>query len=215
MHEKLVYDRITIRKAVEPKAESLFAKMAFGRKNGIVVCEKDGAGMNRDKEKRKEKPDMEDGLKAKAVNYIRRLREAFPGDAIFGRSDMMKEIDLKASRASEFLKELEGQGIIEPVTGHGKGKYRFKNQVDTPAQNDVPVKLQKAKDAGKSQEAEDLAKPQKTEDPVKPQKTEDLAKPQKAEDPVKPQKTEVKEPVQAKSSFSGCKITEELPVWLL
>ena len=149
---------------------------------------------------------MEDGLKAKAVNYIRRLREAFPGDAIFGRSDMMKEIDLKASRASEFLKELEGQGIIEPVTGHGKGKYRFKNQAETPAQSTVPVKPQKV---------ESLAKPQKTEDLAKPQKKEDLAKPQKAEDPVKPQKTEVKEPVQAKSSFSGCKITEELPVWLL
>jgi ribosomal protein S25 len=171
--------------------------------------------MDKDKEKRKEKPDMEDGLKAKAVNYIRRLREAFPGDAIFGRSDMMKEIDLKASRASEFLKELESQGIIEPVTGHGKGKYRFKNHADAPAQNDAPVKPQKAKDARKSQKAEDARKSQKAEDAGKSQEAENLAKPQKAEDPVKPQKTEVKEPVQAKSSFSGCKITEGLPVWLL
>ena len=211
----MVYDRITIRKAVEPKAESLFAKMAFGRENGIVVGEKDGTGMDRDKEKRKEKPDMEDGLKAKAVNYIRKLREAFPGDAIFGRSDMMKEIDLKASRASEFLKELENQGIIEPVTGHGKGKYRFRSQADAPAQSDVPVKPQKVEDAEKSQKVEDLTKPQKAENLAKPQKAEDPVKPQKTEDLAKPQKAEVKEPAQAKSSFSGCKITEELPVWLL
>ncbi len=197
VQEKWVYGRITIRKALGLRPGSLFAEM------------------DNDKEKRKEKPDMEDGLKAKAVNYIRRLREAFPGDAIFGRSDMMKEIDLKASRASEFLKELEGQGIIEPVTGHGKGKYRFKNQAETPAQSTVPVKPQKVESLAKPQKTEDPVKPQKTEDLAKPQKKEDLAKPQKAEDPVKPQKTEVKEPVQAKSSFSGCKITEELPVWLL
>jgi Fic family protein len=38
----------------------------------------------------------------------------------------MKAIDIKASRASDLLKEMVEYGIIEPVTGHGKGKYRFR-----------------------------------------------------------------------------------------
>ncbi|MDU7217316.1 MAG: hypothetical protein E6293_07495 [Dialister sp.] len=40
----------------------------------------------------------------------------------------MKAIDLKASRASDLLKEMVEHGVIEPVTGHGKGKYRFRQQ---------------------------------------------------------------------------------------
>ena len=55
-----------------------------------------------------------------------KLREVFPGQAIFGRSDVMKVIDIKSSRASELLKEMMGQNIIEPVSGYGKGKYHFK-----------------------------------------------------------------------------------------
>ena len=38
----------------------------------------------------------------------------------------MAAIDIKASRASDLLKEMMERGIIEPVSGHGKGKYRFK-----------------------------------------------------------------------------------------
>jgi len=55
-----------------------------------------------------------------------KLREAFPGQTIFGRSDVMNMIDIKAYRASDLLKELAEHGIIEPVAGHGKGKYRFR-----------------------------------------------------------------------------------------
>ena len=81
------------------------------------------------------KPDIE-GLKAdieklfqsKTVSNILKLREAFPGQTIFGRSDVMGVIDIKPSRASDLLKDMAEHGIIEPVTGHGKGKYRFKNQ---------------------------------------------------------------------------------------
>lgn len=82
---------------------------------------------------RAEKPDIEE-LKAdiermfqpKTVSHILKLREAFPGQTIFGRSDMMSAIDIKSSRASELLKELVEKEIIESVTGHGKGKYRFR-----------------------------------------------------------------------------------------
>lgn len=37
----------------------------------------------------------------------------------------MTAIDSKASRVSDLLKEMVEHGIIEPVYGHGKGKYRF------------------------------------------------------------------------------------------
>ena len=81
------------------------------------------------------KPDIE-GLKAdiekvfqpKTVSHILKLREAFPGQAVFGRSDVMDVINIKTSRASELLKDMAGNGVIEPVSGQGKGKYRFKNQ---------------------------------------------------------------------------------------
>lgn len=62
------------------------------------------------------------------VMYILKLRETFPGQTIFGRSDVMKAIDIKASRASDLLKEMVEHGIIEPVYGHGKGKYHFLRQ---------------------------------------------------------------------------------------
>lgn len=72
------------------------------------------------------KPDIEVVFQPKTVSNILKLREAFPGQTIFGRSDVMKVIDIKASRASDFLKDMVEHGVIEPVTGHGKGKYRFR-----------------------------------------------------------------------------------------
>lgn len=81
------------------------------------------------------KPDIE-GLKAdieklfqpKTVSHILKLREAFPGQTIFDRSDVMGVIDIMTSRASDLLKDMAEHGIIEPVAGHGNGKYRFKNR---------------------------------------------------------------------------------------
>jgi len=61
----------------------------------------------------------------KTVSHILRLREAFPRQTIFGRSDVMEVIDIKPSRASELLREMAEHGVIEPISGHGKGKYRF------------------------------------------------------------------------------------------
>ena len=74
------------------------------------------------------KPDIEAVFQPKTASHILKLRKAFPGQTIFGRSDVMKAIDLKASRASDLLKEMVDHGVTEPVTGHGKGKYRFRQQ---------------------------------------------------------------------------------------
>ena len=71
------------------------------------------------------KPDIERMLRPKTADYVRRLQEAFPGQIIFGRTDVMRILGLKSSRASELIKTLADRGIIKPVSGHGKGKYRF------------------------------------------------------------------------------------------
>lgn len=69
--------------------------------------------------------DIEKMFQPKTAGHILRLRETFPKQAIFGRSDVMEVIDIKPSRASELLREMAARGVIEPVFGHGKGKYRF------------------------------------------------------------------------------------------
>ena len=74
------------------------------------------------------KADIEKLFQPKTESHILKLREAFPCGAIFGRSDVMKIIDIKPSRASELLKKLAEYGIIEPISGHGKGKYRFRKE---------------------------------------------------------------------------------------
>ena len=72
------------------------------------------------------KADIENVFKPKTASHILKLREAFPGQVIFGRSDVMNTIDIKSSRASDLLREMAEHGIIESVAGHGKGKYRFR-----------------------------------------------------------------------------------------
>lgn len=45
---------------------------------------------------------------------------------MFGRSAVMELLDLKSSGASKLLANLAQADIIEPVSGYGKGKYKFK-----------------------------------------------------------------------------------------
>ena len=75
------------------------------------------------------KADIEADFGSKTADHILKLREAFPGQTIFGRSDVMNEIGIGPSRASELLKEMAQRGIIEPVVGYGKGKYRFRHHM--------------------------------------------------------------------------------------
>lgn len=79
-----------------------------------------------------EKVDIESVLSEKGSDFslktavhIHRLYEKFGTDKVFGRSDVMKLLPLKGSGASKLLSNLVRAGIIEPVSGHGKGKYKF------------------------------------------------------------------------------------------
>ncbi len=64
----------------------------------------------------------------KTTIHVYRLFEKFGFDGIFGRSAVMELLELKSSAASKFLSNLLQQDLIEPVSGYGKGKYRFKKE---------------------------------------------------------------------------------------
>ena len=62
----------------------------------------------------------------KTTVHIHRLFEEFGFDEVFGRSAVMKLLELKGSGASKLLSNLVQAEIIESVSGYGKGKYKFK-----------------------------------------------------------------------------------------
>ena len=62
----------------------------------------------------------------KTTIHIHRLFEKFGFDEVFGRSAVMELLGLKGSGASKLLSNLVQADIIEPVSGHGKGRYKFK-----------------------------------------------------------------------------------------
>ena len=63
---------------------------------------------------------------ARTLAHIDILFEKFGYDKIFGRSAIMDILELKSSGASKLISNLLQVDIIEPVSGHGKGKYKFK-----------------------------------------------------------------------------------------
>lgn len=69
---------------------------------------------------------IEDAFTPKTALNVRKLQEALGAESTFGRSDVERVLGLKATRSSALLREMAENGIIEPVTGHGKGKYRFR-----------------------------------------------------------------------------------------
>ena len=62
----------------------------------------------------------------KTTIHIHRLFEKFGFDEMFGRSAVIELLEMKGSGASKLLSNLVQTDIIEPVSGHGKGKYKFK-----------------------------------------------------------------------------------------
>ena len=62
----------------------------------------------------------------KSIIHIHKLFDEFGFDKIFGRSAVMELLELKSSGASKLLSDLVKSDIIKPVSGHGKGKYKFR-----------------------------------------------------------------------------------------
>lgn len=61
----------------------------------------------------------------RSVRNIERLYLKYKNKVVFGRTDIINELAITASPASELIKKLLNAGIIIPVRGKGKGKYIF------------------------------------------------------------------------------------------
>ena len=68
----------------------------------------------------------EKAFSVKTITHIHKLFEKFGDDEIFGRSAVMELLKLKSSGASKLISNLLQADIIKPVSGYGKGKYKFK-----------------------------------------------------------------------------------------
>ena len=64
-------------------------------------------------------------ISKKTINHAIKIFLKFEKDACFGRSMVESVTGLKSSAASKLIKLLLDSEVIIPVTGHGKGKYRF------------------------------------------------------------------------------------------
>ena len=73
---------------------------------------------------RDEKVDIR-SVSKRTLSNIEKLKKAISDREYFGRSDVVRVLQLADSSASKFLKNMVEAGIIEPVHGHGKGKYKF------------------------------------------------------------------------------------------
>ena len=58
-------------------------------------------------------------------NNIINIYNIFKDSIYFGRNDICKKINLAPSNISELIKKMLEMGLIEPVRGVGKGKYKF------------------------------------------------------------------------------------------
>lgn len=61
----------------------------------------------------------------RSVRNIEKLYLKYKNKVVFGRTDIINELGITASPASELIKKLLDAGIIIPVKGKGKGKYIF------------------------------------------------------------------------------------------
>ena len=74
------------------------------------------------------KANIETLFTPKTACHIYKLLEKFGCQTVFGRSDVQKILGLKPTRSTELLREMAAREMIEPVSGCGKGKYRFKQK---------------------------------------------------------------------------------------
>ena len=65
-------------------------------------------------------------LSSKARIHAYRLFAIYGFDGVFGRGVAAENLGIKSSAASSLVSNLLKADIIEPVAGHGKGRYRFK-----------------------------------------------------------------------------------------
>lgn len=62
---------------------------------------------------------------APTKNKARVLFDTYGYDGVFGRTEIIQMFGMASSSAGKFLTKLKKLGFIEPVSGRGKGKYKF------------------------------------------------------------------------------------------
>ena len=67
----------------------------------------------------------QDTISEKTINHTVEIFSKCGKENCFGRTIVEEITGLKPSRASKLIKLLVDSEVIVPVTGHGKGKYRF------------------------------------------------------------------------------------------
>lgn len=125
IHETTEYLELFLRNLLLGESNSL-----HNRTLHISGTFKESEKVNIDSKKaniRKEKLNIEDVFTAKTASHIQVLQEKLGSESAFGRSDVQCVLGLKPTRSSALLREMAENGIIEPVSGHGKGKYRFRH----------------------------------------------------------------------------------------
>ena len=68
---------------------------------------------------------LADMISEKTINHALKLFLKCGKNEYFGRTKVEDITGLKSTRASELIKLLVDSEVIVPVTGCGKGKYRF------------------------------------------------------------------------------------------
>ena len=130
--EKTDFAEELYRKERTERENRIAEKVKLATKKAIIeCCDVKMQNDNENKESEKEHFIALLSLKSaefssKTISHIERLFEEFAFQKIFGRTAVIEILHLKNSGASKFLLNLLQAGIIENVSGYGKGKYKFK-----------------------------------------------------------------------------------------
>lgn len=75
-----------------------------------------------------QKANIENLFTPKTASHVQHLLTTFGFQTDFGRSDVQQALGLKSTRSSTLIREMTEQNLIEPISGHGKGKYHFRSE---------------------------------------------------------------------------------------
>ena len=105
--------------------KQVFEDIKAGLSSEKQVFEDIKAGLSSEKQVFEEALKNTD-LTSKTKENIILLFNAFGYDKIFARANLMATIGLTKTPASELINKMKAAELIEPVSGMGKGKYKFK-----------------------------------------------------------------------------------------
>ncbi|MBO6149135.1 MAG: hypothetical protein J6O55_07340 [Lachnospiraceae bacterium] len=64
------------------------------------------------------------------IKSMEKLYSGIEADQVFGASDVEAILGCARSTAAEMMRKLRDMGVVVPITGKGKGKYRLKYEAE-------------------------------------------------------------------------------------